>query len=741
VTPARRPAPAGRAPPPAPAPPESLAGLVERVTFFNEETGFAVLKVKVKKQRDLLTVVGSAAAVNPGEWLHAQGRWVQDREFGRQFRAELLTCTPPTTLEGIEKYLGSGMVKGLGPVHARKLVARFGAAVLDVIEHTSARLEEVDGIGPTRRRRIKAAWAEQRLVRAIMVFLHSHGVSTSRATRIYRTYGEQAIEKVRGNPYLLARDIPGIGFQTADAIARKLGMPPDSLARACAGLDHVLQEATQAGHCALPLELLRGGAARLLSLDDALVTQALERTVRTGDLVRETLEGVEMVFLPHLRRAEEAVALALRRLGQAASTYPPIDQERAIAWCEARTGKQLAPTQAQALRQALTSRLLVITGGPGVGKTTLVNAILLVLRAKRVRCLLAAPTGRAAKRLAEATSGEARTLHRLLEVHPGTGAFTRNEKRPLECDLLVVDECSMVDLPLMHAVLRALPEPAGLLLVGDVDQLPSVGPGSVLQDLIVSGVAPVVRLKEVFRQAASSLIITNAHRVNEGLLPEPPPPTQEADFYLVERNDPGAIASLLLEMVQARIPAKFGLDPRRDIQVLTPMNRGSLGVRELNLALQNALNPAQPDQAAVERFGWQFRVGDKVMQVENNYDKDVFNGDIGQVSRLDLEEQELGVRYDTREVVYEFSELDQLALAYAITIHKSQGSEFPAVVIPVAMQQFVLLERNLLYTGMTRGRRLVVLIAQRQALALAVKNLRTERRCAGLLARLRTAAA
>ncbi len=716
--------------------PESLSGLIERVTFSNEDTGFSVLKVKAKGHRDLVTVVGSLPSVSAGEWLTAQGRWVQDREYGQQFRAEMLTSTPPTTHEGIEKYLGSGMVKGIGPVYAKKLVDKFGEQIFNIIENQSGRLEELDGIGPKRRKLIKEAWFEQKVIRNIMVFLHSNGVSTSRAVRIYKTYGEDAIEKVRSDPYRLAKDIHGIGFKTADQIAQKIGIPVDSLIRACAGLNHVLLEATGEGHCALPVELLQDEAGKLLLVDEKIVAQALERTLANGDLIQENIAGQELLFLPSLKRAEEIIAGRIRSLAGSMSVFPAIDFEKAVAWCQQKTRKELAPSQRDALKLALSSRALVITGGPGVGKTTLVNAILLILRAKKVRCLLCAPTGRAAKRLADATGVEAKTIHRLLEVQPATGRFTRNESNPLDCDMLAVDETSMVDVVLMANLLRALPPKASLLLVGDIDQLPSVGPGMVLRHVIESKVVPVVRLTEVFRQAAHSRIIINAHRINAGQMPEIAAKGGESDFFFIDRAEPDQIAATLVEMIKTRIPSKFRLDPIRDIQVLCPMNRGSLGIRELNVRLQNELNPAHADEPVVEKFGWLFRPRDKVIQTENDYNKDVFNGDIGQIVKIDPMEREVTIRFDQREVVYDFGELDELSLAYAITIHKSQGSEFPAVVTPLAMQQYLLLQRNLVYTGITRGKKLVVLIGQRKALAMAVKNNRTENRFSGLLSRL-----
>ncbi len=718
-------------------PEDGVAGLIERVTFHNEETGFAVLRVKSKGHRDLVTVVGSLATVSAGEWITAQGRWVRDRDHGLQLKAETIHCTAPTSREGIEKYLGSGMIKGIGPVYAKKLVEKFGETIFGIIEGESARLEDIEGIGPGRRQRIKRAWKEQKAIREIMVFLHSNGVSTSRAVRIYKTYGDAAIETVRADPYGLAREISGIGFKTADRIAEKVGIPRDSILRARAGLCHVLLEATNAGHCALPKEMLLTKTVALLEIDGGIVEEALARLLVNAELVEEIIGEHLLVYLPRLRQAEEEIAEKLRALSGEPAHYPFMEVGKAIEWCETKTGRELAPSQRVAIATALQSRVLVITGGPGVGKTTLINSLLLILRAKKVRPLLCAPTGRAAKRLSETTGLEARTIHRLLEFQPGSGGFTRTQQRPLDCDLLVVDEMSMVDVPLMQKLVKAIPSSAHLILVGDRDQLPSVGPGTVLADLIESGCIPTVQLTEVFRQAAESRIIVNAHRVNEGLMPELGDKSGDSDFYFLEREEPEAIQATVLKLIRERVPEKLGCDPIGDVQLLCPMNRGSLGVRETNRILQEALNPLRGHEDYVEKFGWQFRPRDKVIQTQNNYDKEVFNGDIGRIKSVNVEEREVTIEFESREVIYDFGELDEVSLAYAISIHKSQGSEFPVVIVPVATQHFLLLQRNLIYTAMTRGRKMVLMVGQKKALEMAVRNNQTNERFSGLLARLR----
>jgi exodeoxyribonuclease V alpha subunit len=713
-------------PSPEKSPQEALAGLVERVTYHNTENGFCVLRAKARGHRDVVTVVGHAATIAAGEWITASGEWVNDRTHGQQFKARFLRTSPPTSADGIEKYLSSGMIRGVGPVYAKKLVRAFGEKVFDVIEATPDRLREVDGIGPVRAASILAAWAEQKAVREIMIFLHSHGVGTARAVRIFKTYGADAIQVMTENPYRLARDIRGIGFKTADAIATKLGIEKTAMIRVRAGISYALTEAMDEGHCGLPIDELVPLAEKLLEVPEELVRTALDLELTEGTVIADRVGETPCVFLAGLHRAERTIAERLTRLANGTLPWPWIDPDKALPWVEKRIGFALAESQVGAIRLALMSKVMVMTGGPGVGKTTIVRAILGILAAKGVRLLLCAPTGRAAKRMSEATGFEAKTIHRLLEIDPRGGGFKRGDDNPLDCDLLVVDEASMVDVMLMQALMRAVPDRAALLIVGDIDQLPSVGPGQVLADVIASGAVPVVRLTEVFRQAAQSRIITSAHRINQGSIPDLSPPGPDSDFYFVRADDPETAVARIIELVKARIPKRFGLDPIRDIQILCPMNRGGVGARSLNIELQAALNPA--GDRKVERFGWTFAPGDKVMQIENDYDKDVYNGDIGKVDDVDPADGELTATFDGRAVTYGFGELDMLVPAYAATIHKSQGSEYPAVIIPVMTQHYAMLQRNLLYTGVTRGRKLVVLVGQKKAVAIAVRNVSGRRR-------------
>jgi len=707
-------------PPQTDAPDELLGGLIERVTFHNEGNGFCVLRVKARGHRELVTVVGHAAAVTAGEWITASGMWVTDRDHGQQFKAAFLKTSAPTSLEGIEKYLGSGMIRGIGPVYAKKLVRAFGDQVFTVIEEQPERLAEVEGIGPIRRERMVSAWADQKVIREIMLFLHTHGVGTARAVRIFKTYGTDAVRIMSENPYRLARDIQGIGFKTADAIAKKMGIEPQAPMRVRAGIAYALLEARDEGHCGLPREALIPLAEKLLDVPTTAIESAIQEELLDGAIVADRVQDAECVFLASLYRNEQGIAELLHQLRTGPAPWAGIAADTAIGWVQKRLGIALAQSQQSAIRMVLQEKVALITGGPGVGKTTLVNAILHILDAKRLRIALAAPTGRAAKRMSETTGKEAKTIHRLLEINPQGGGFKRKEDYPLDIDLLVLDECSMIDVPLMHAILRALPRSAGLLMVGDPDQLPSVGPGQVLADLIAAKTLPVVHLTEVFRQAAQSRIIQAAHRIHTGHIPDLSKPEGQSDFYFIAVDDPAEAADKLVKLVTTHIPRRFGLDPVQDIQVLCPMNRGALGARALNDALQAALNG---DSApVVEKFGRRFAPGDKVMQIQNDYEKEVFNGDLGTVHTVDMEEGTLTVDFEGRIVAYGFGELDLLQPAYAITVHKSQGSEYPAVVIPMSTQHYPMLKRNLLYTAVTRGKALVVLLGQKKAVAMAARN-------------------
>ncbi len=697
-----------------------LEGVLERITYANEENGWSVVKLAIPGRRELVTAVGNILGALPGESLRFTGRWMVDRQYGEQFRAESFLTVKPSTLVGIEKYLGSGLVRGIGKVMAERMVQRFGVQTLEVVDLEPGRLVEVDGIGPVRSQRIQKAWSEQKEIRQVIVFLQSHGISSSFAVKIYKQYKHQAIAIVKENPYRLAIDIFGIGFKTADKIAANLGIAPTSPRRAEAGVLHVLGELSDEGHVYSPGERLVARTSEMLQIDSAIVQEAVGSLALLNQVVLEMLpEGERAVFLKSLHTAEEGSALLLRALLAVEARPVQIDVERAIAWFEKRQSISLASEQREALRQAVASKVLVVTGGPGTGKTTLVNGMIQILEKKGLRILLAAPTGRAAKRLTETTGREAKTIHRLLEFSPKFGGFERDRNNPLEADLLILDESSMVDTVLAYNTLKAVPPHCRLVLVGDVDQLPSVGPGNVLGDLIRSGAVPVVRLQHIFRQAQESLIVTNAHRINHGEMPLLKSEGSQSDFFFLEQAEPDGVLETLKRLLRDRIPTKFGLDAVDDVQVLTPMHRGILGAANLNSELQTLLNPSGE---TLTRGSRTFRVGDKVMQIRNNYELDVYNGDIGRVIEIDSVEQQLRVVFDGRSVDYDYADLDELVLSYACSVHKSQGSEYPCVVIPLHTQHYVMLQRNLLYTGVTRGRRLVVLVGSKRALAIAVKN-------------------
>ncbi|MBW2146050.1 MAG: ATP-dependent RecD-like DNA helicase [Deltaproteobacteria bacterium] len=718
---------------------ETLSGSVERITFASDVDMFTVAKMQEWGKRDLTTIVGNFSPINPGESIRVTGRWESDRRFGRQFRVTSLTVTKPATIVGIEKYLGSGMIQGIGPGFARRLVKAFGDDTLDVIDHKPERLREVEGIGPKRVAMIIEAWKEQKEIRNIMIFLQSHGVSTLHSARIFKFYGSRAIQAVTENPYRLARDIQGIGFITADRIARNMGIPDDSPVRARAGLIYALLEAADEGNVCYPHEKLLERAAKVLAVERKILGDALEALWREGDVIIEkgidggkTARGEEMVYLSGFHLAECAVARGLHRILEAPSSLRHIHSRKALEWVQQRIGMELSRGQCRAVTLATNSKVMVITGGPGTGKTTVLRALLEIFHALKARVLLAAPTGRAAKRMAESTGHEARTIHRLLEYSPKQGTFLRNERHPLDADIVVLDEASMIDLLLFHQFLKAVPPMARLILVGDVNQIPSVGPGRVLGEIIDSHQVDVVAMTEIFRQARQSLIVVNSHRILEGKMPHST--EREGDFFLIWKEEPEEILRTVLELCSKRLPRTYGLDPVENIQVISPMHRGEIGTERLNMELQRVLNPMGREF----RYGTRaFRTGDKVMQVRNNYDREVFNGDIGRVVRVNEERGWLVVRFDEREVAYQGTDLDELAMAYAVSVHKSQGSEYQAVILPLHTCHYLMLQRNLLYTGITRGRRLVILVAAKKALAIAVANDRTQQRFTGLAERLR----
>ncbi|MFD5025760.1 ATP-dependent RecD-like DNA helicase [Streptomyces sp. NPDC058373] len=720
-----------------------LEAVLERITYANEENGYTVARVDTGRGGDLLTVVGSLLGAQPGESLRMEGRWGSHPQYGKQFTVENYTTVLPATVQGIRRYLGSGLIKGIGPRIADRITEHFGVDTLDVIETDAKRLVEVPGLGPKRTKLIAAAWEEQKAIKEVMVFLQGVGVTTSIAVRIYKKYGDASISVVRNQPYRLAADVWGIGFLTADRIAQAVGIPHDSPDRVKAGLQYALSQSSDQGHVYLPEDRLIADAVKLLQVDTGLVIDCLAELAGDEEgVVREKVPGpdgqpVTAVYLVPFHRAELSLAAQLLRLLHAPVDRLPafqgVDWEKALGWLAGRTGTELAPEQRDAVRLALTQKAAVLTGGPGCGKSFTVRSVVELARAKGAKVVLAAPTGRAAKRLAELTGAEASTVHRLLELRPG-GDAAYDRERPLDADLVVVDEASMLDVLLANKLVKAVAPGAHLLFVGDVDQLPSVGAGEVLRDLLADGgPIPSVRLTRIFRQAQRSGVVTNAHRINAGT----PPLTQGLDdFFLFVEDDTEETGRLTVDVAARRVPARFGLDPRRDIQVLAPMHRGPAGAGALNGLLQQAMTPARPDLPE-KRFGGRvFRVGDKVTQIRNNYDKGlngVFNGTVGVVTALNAEEQRLTVLTDEdEEVPYDFDELDELVHAYAVTIHRSQGSEYPAVVVPVTTGAWMMLQRNLLYTAVTRAKKLVVLVGSRKAIGQAVRTVSAGRRCTAL---------
>lgn len=723
-------------PPPTtePAEPAAVTGTVESIVFRNDETGYTVCTVKThggtRAREEFVTVVGSCAAIWEGEELHAEGQWTRHPSHGQQFQAKTITCITPTSTEGIRRYLASGMIKGIGPKFAQRIVDKFGERTLDVIDRESGRLREVEGIGEGRRKLIKESWAEQSGVREIMIFLQSHGIGTAKASRIYRQYGADAIAVVKRNPYRLCEDVWGIGFKTADAIALSVGIPHDSEIRARAGLIYTLQTEAEEGHCFTADADVLLHAQELLGISVEILADALAKEYEKGTLVKEE----NRVYLRDLHRAETRVAASLRTLLDTPRTFAPIDAPKAIAWAEGKMGLRLAPLQREALANAISSKVSIITGGPGVGKTTIIRALTEIFGVRKLDIRLAAPTGRAAKRMSEATGHEALTLHRLLKFNPSLGGFEFNAENPMPGDCFILDETSMIDIRLMDHFLQALAPAVTLILVGDTDQLPSVGPGNVLRDLIASDAIPFCRLDTIFRQDTSGLIVRNAHHVNHGEPLETHASGADSDFYFVETGEPDKIIARTLELMTRRIPHKFRLDPLADVQVLSPMRKNLLGTENLNDVLQTALNPSGP---SLVRGCTHYRQGDRVMQLRNNYDKEVFNGDIGFIKAVDEEDRSLTVLFDGRPVTYTQNELDELVLAYACSIHKSQGSEYPAVIVLVHTQHYKLLQRNLLYTAITRGKRLVIVVGSSRAVNIAIRANQVRERRTTLRDRLR----
>ncbi|MFH1954915.1 MAG: ATP-dependent RecD-like DNA helicase [Pseudomonadota bacterium] len=724
--------------------PADLEGQIERITYTNDENGFTIARLKVYGRSDLVTVVGSLMAPTPGEILKLKGEWTNHPKYGEQFKISQYKTVVPASIHGIEKYLGSGLIKGIGPIIARRIVKKYGEQTLDIIENEIDKLEQVEGIGSKRIEMIRKAWEDQKEIRDVMLFLQGHGVSSGYATKIFKQYGNRSIQVVKENPYRLATDIFGIGFVTADHIAEKLGFDRNSQVRAEAGILYVLNQLADEGHVYFPHASLLKKCQEVLGVAKELIVRALAAIANEKRVVIEDINGDsdeltennKAVYLVRFHVSETGIAERIMTLLRAPKSIRDIDSDKAVSWVQERLSIKLAENQILAVKSAAENKALVITGGPGTGKTTIINAILTIFSRLSVRILLAAPTGRAAKRMGEATGHDAKTIHRMLEYSIQKGGFQKNGEHPLDCALLVVDEASMIDTILMYHLLKAIPPEATLILVGDVNQLPSVGAGNILKDIISSGLLPVVELNKIFRQAEESLIIVNAHKINNGILPSFTSSKDKLeDFYFIEREDPEEVLTEILDLTKERIPARFGFDPIHDIQVLTPMHRGVVGAENLNIELQKALNPIG---GGIMRGNRKLSLNDKVMQIKNNYDKEVFNGDMGRIRTIDAENQEAIISFDGRDVPYDFTELDEIVLAYAVSVHKSQGSEYPAIIVPVLTQHYMLLQRNLIYTAVTRGKRLVILIGTKKALAIGVKNDKTRKRYTFLEKRLRS---
>lgn len=707
-----------------------LKGHIERVTFSSDENSFCVCKIKVRGEPKLVTIVGNMANPIPGEFVELDGRWITHPKFGSQFQVNHYKTIVPATSSGIRKYLGSGLIKGIGPVMAKRIVNHFNTQSLEIIESDIERLSEIAGIGKKRIQMIRTAWEEQKEVRSVMLFLQSHGVSTAYAAKIFKVYGQDAISIVKDNPYRLARDIFGIGFLTADRIAEQLGVGRQAPQRIEAGLEFVLHQLADDGHVCYPYDPLCDKIGQMLEVDNGLVLNAIASAFKADRIMIEDagsdIESFEandkVVFLKKFFVCETGIAANMRRIIDAGKSIRPINTVKALEWVRDQIPFALAEKQKDAVEAALEKKVMVITGGPGTGKTTIINAILKILKAAGAKTLLAAPTGRAAKRMNEATWEKASTIHRLLDYSMKEMGFKKNNKNPLKCDALIIDEASMIDTVLMYHLLKAVPSAATLIFVGDVNQLPSVGPGNVLNDIIQSSLVKVVELDTIFRQAKKSLIVVNAHRINQGIFPVLANETKKSNFFFVQKEDPEEVLATILDLVTQRIPSSFGYDPVDDIQVLTPMHRGIAGAANLNTELQKKLNT---NTVSLQRGNREFKIGDKVMQIRNNYDMHTYNGDIGRIVSIDFVEQKVELYFDGRGVSYDFSSMDELVHAYAVSVHKSQGSEYPCVIIPVVTQHYILLQRNLLYTAVTRGKKLVVLVGTKKALAMAIRTVKS----------------